>query len=54
MAKYTRLKTPERKVTGTIKKYYFLIHELKQYFPVFVICSSTGSWKDSKKVQFTS
>ena len=29
MAKYTRLKTPERKVTGTIKKYNFVIHELK-------------------------
>ena len=29
MAKYTRLKTPERKVTGTNKKYNFLIHELK-------------------------
>ena len=29
MAKYTRLKTPERKVTGMNKKYNFLIHELK-------------------------
>ena len=29
MAKYTRLKTPERKVTGMIKKYNFVIHELK-------------------------